>query len=90
MVDELTTHQNWGVFCLHCKEPISVPVDFPGRQKSTGARKMLSLDEDRVFLAWCRACSREAPYSTREIVAFLSRAPRPEVHSRLWAMRQAG
>lgn len=90
MVDELTAHQDWGVFCLHCKEPIPLQVDFPGRQTSSATSGLLSLDEDRVFLAWCQACFREAPYSTREIVAFLSPAPRPGVHARLWAMRQAG
>jgi hypothetical protein len=82
-----------GVICLHCKKPVPLiaqPADKPSIEASEGLASA-SASAKRVFLAWCHACNREAPYSATEIVTFAGPAPMSHFHPRsLQAMHKAG
>lgn len=66
-----------GVICLHCKRPVPVqlqPADQPLPERSADSA-LTDSSANRVFLAWCQVCNREAPYATSEIVKFSGPAP---------------
>lgn len=54
----------WGVVCLGCKHVI------PLSAAPSGSASGEQMGGEGMFRTWCRACGREFPYSTRQILAF--------------------
>jgi hypothetical protein len=65
MEQKVEPERNWGVICLHCGRPFPVPFKPSESQESEAAG--IDILSRRIFLAWCPACNREAPYSVGEI-----------------------
>jgi hypothetical protein len=58
-----------GVRCMSCRQPIPLPsflIDTDSRIRSKQADELST----RVFSLRCRACEREKPYRTSDIVDF--------------------
>jgi hypothetical protein len=61
-----------GVLCLSCRQPIPLPGIVATMElslKSDGS-DLLSEHHNRVFSLRCKACQREKPYSTSDIIDF--------------------
>ena len=75
-----------GVTCLHCGQPIPLPPRVAALEVAlTDGEPNRSRPATRRFAVWCRACRKEAPYSTGSIVDFqglpgvIKPRPRPVV-----------
>ncbi len=56
-----------GVLCTSCRQPIPLPAIVNSLEGSSGNSEASSRPE-RVFSLRCRACGREMPYRSAEIV----------------------
>jgi hypothetical protein len=67
MEQNLKSEQSWGVICLHCRKPFSVPYEPAASADPCNSQPQ---QESRtLFLAWCPACNREAPYAIGELMS---------------------
>jgi len=78
MVAEITKQSYRGVLCMSCRQPIPLPeiVIRMEVHSEVKASEAASDQHDHVFSLRCRACSREKPYRSSDIVEFEG-APRP-------------
>lgn len=71
-----------GVLCMSCRQPIPLPAILNALEavpeKSSEADSHPALAGERVFSLRCRACGREKPYRSMEIIE-LEGSPRPQV-----------
>jgi hypothetical protein len=67
-----------GVLCASCKQPIPVPAIVINME----AEAHDDVRHVRVFNVRCRACEKELPYRSTDIVEYQG-APRTRHHSRL-------
>jgi hypothetical protein len=65
MEQKLQAEAFWGVICLHCRKPFPVPYE---PDESSDAHEMEAREKRTLFLAWCPACNREAPYAMGELM----------------------
>ena len=74
-----------GVRCLSCRQPIPLPGIVLDIESSLIDHGSGLPHRDRVFSLRCRACEREKPYRTSDIVDFegtpTSRLFRPRTHT---------
>ncbi len=80
MNQEATQQSYRGVRCLSCRQPIPLPAILLKRD-STPQEKEEGADHEhltRVFSLRCRACEREKPYRSADILDFEG-APRTRV-----------
>lgn len=68
MDQKVEPERYWGVTCLHCGKPF--PVPFKPAQRSESEANEMEPTSRCLFLAWCPACNREAPYSVAEMARF--------------------
>jgi hypothetical protein len=82
MTQEAIKQSYRGVLCLSCRQPIPLPgivlsMESSRKNQESGLGNM---NHDRVFSLRCRACEREKPYRSSDIVDFegtpTSRRPR--------------
>lgn len=61
-----------GVRCLSCRQPIPLPKILAERDSRARGQSAEHADEHcaRVFSLRCRACEREKPYRTSDIMDF--------------------
>jgi hypothetical protein len=82
MTQEVTKQSYRGVLCMSCRQPIPLPAIvismevLPQVQES----EIRSDQYEHVFSLRCRACNREKPYRSSDIVEF-DGAPRPRASS---------
>lgn len=70
-----------GVLCASCRQPIPVPAIV-----LTMEAEVREEDQQvRVFKLRCRACEKELPYRSTDIVEYEG-SPRTRVHARLKAV----
>ena len=67
MEQKTESERSWGVVCLHCRKPFPVPYEpaEPSEPEESEPRG----ESRTLFLAWCPACNREAPYAVGELVS---------------------
>lgn len=66
MEQKTESERFWGVICLHCRKPFPVPYE----PEPAGTQEIEANEEVRtLFLAWCPACHREAPYVVSELIS---------------------
>ena len=72
MVHEIDKQKYRGVLCMSCRQPIPVPEIVLRLELHSDARASDLADEIRghVFSLRCRACDREKPYRSADIVEF--------------------
>ena len=72
MTQDVIKQSYRGVLCLSCRQPIPLPEIVLSMESSPKSRESdLAHDHhDRVFSLRCRACEREKPYRSRDIVDF--------------------
>lgn len=68
MVQEAVKQSYRGVLCMSCRQPIPLP-EIVIRMAVLPRAKESSLRE-HVFSLRCRACNREKPYRSSEVVEF--------------------
>jgi hypothetical protein len=69
-----------GVFCFSCRQPIPLPA-IVLQIESTGSKLDRSYTDEpqkRVFSLRCRACDKEMPYRTADIVE-IEGMPKPRL-----------
>jgi hypothetical protein len=76
MNQDVTKESYRGVLCMSCRQPIPLPP-IVIRMEVLPEDKALDKHE-RVFKLRCRACDKEKPYRSRDIVDFEG-TPRPRV-----------
>jgi hypothetical protein len=87
MTHDVAAQSYRGVLCLSCRQPIPLPSIVLNMELSRKSQESdLGHDyPDRVFSLRCRACDREKPYRSSDIVDFegtpASRRPR-SIHER--------
>lgn len=87
MEEKAESEQSWGVICLHCRKPF--PVPYEPAESSEQEESESSGPSRTLFLAWCPACNREAPYAVGELVRVPgSRAVRARVSGRVSAFER--
>jgi len=68
-----------GVLCMSCRQPIPLPAIISNLEALRESSESGSGTEtERVFSLRCRACGREKPYRSAEIVEFEG-VPRPKI-----------
>lgn len=71
-----------GVLCMSCRQPIPLPTIVnnleAAPEKGGEADTAPPLGGERVFSLRCRACGREKPYQSAEIIE-LEGTPRPRL-----------
>ena len=76
MIQEVNEKHYSGVLCSCCRQPIPLPAIVVRMQ--TGSENPESITGDRVFSLRCRACEREMPYRTSQVLE-IEGAPRSRV-----------
>lgn len=72
MMHEVAKQSYRGVLCMSCRQPIPLPAIvismevLPEREESDPRTDQ----PERVFSLRCRACDREKPYRSRDIIEF--------------------
>jgi hypothetical protein len=70
-----------GVLCMSCRQPIPLPAilnNLEAVAEKSGQDGTQHEQGERVFSLRCRACGRERPYRSAEIIE-LEGAPRPRI-----------
>jgi hypothetical protein len=72
MKQDLAKQSYRGVRCLSCRQPIPLPGIVASMEASHGSQESDLGHEhyDRVFSLRCRACEREKPYRSSDIIDF--------------------
>jgi hypothetical protein len=78
MVAEIAKQSYRGVLCMSCRQPIPLPEIVIRMEVLADANATGTSQESRghVFSLRCRACNREKPYRSSDVVEFEG-APRP-------------
>lgn len=74
MTQDVTKESYRGVLCLSCRQPIPLPPIVVRMEALPQGQH--SEQRERVFSLRCRACDREKPYRSRDILEF-DGTPRP-------------
>lgn len=90
MTQDVVKESYRGVLCMSCRQPIPLPaivirMEVPPEDKQLERREL-------VFKLRCRACDKEKPYRSRDIVAFegTPRLRSPGIRTPQGVGRQAG
>jgi hypothetical protein len=75
MIQEAAKQSYRGVLCMSCRQPIPLPAIVLSLLPPRGSP---GPDSERVFTLRCRACGRERPYRSADIIV-LDGTPRPRV-----------
>lgn len=80
MVQDVPKQSYRGVLCMACRQPIPLPAILitPGALSQGSEASQPPEHTERVFSLRCRACSREKPYRSSDIMEFEG-TPRPRV-----------
>jgi len=67
------------VLCMSCRQPIPLPAIVNTLEAVPGSEPRLRAEHtERVFNLRCRACGREKPYRSADIIE-LEGSPRPRI-----------